>query len=85
MLELQGIVERLALLDSASQCFNRVFLGDVFELPAFVSGLLDFIVHLLELSESLFNSGVELHGVLSRVSESLLQVSDLPGQLSVRR
>lgn len=60
-------------------------LGHLLLLVACLTVALDFTVDLFELAKSLIDSGVELHGVLSSVLESLLKVSYLAGQLALGR
>jgi len=48
-----------------------------------LSGLLHVVIHLLEFSQTLFNGGVQLHCILCRVLQGLLQISNLSGKLAL--
>jgi hypothetical protein len=54
-------------------------------LLSLVTFFVDVIRNIPDLTLSLFNRGVQLHCVLSRVLQRLLEVSNLPGKFSLRR
>jgi len=75
----------LGLSESVSkdiELYSLDFLLGVFSLVAFS---VDVTRNVIDFSLSLFNSGIELHGVVSGVSQGLLEVSNLAGKLAFRR
>lgn len=75
----------LGLSESVSKDIELDSLDFLLSVLSLVTFSVNVTRNVIDFSLSLFNSGIELHGVVGGVSQSLLEVSDLTGKLALGR
>ena len=64
--------------------FDLILLGSIFNLIDFIASLLNGLVDLLKFSQSLLDICVQLHSIFCCMLQSLFEIGNLSGKLSLR-